>query len=350
MSTIQKYLYQQMLTHEKRRVAEMRSTNNDSYMTHHRAFTLIELLVVIAIIGVLIGLLLPAVQQVRESARMLSCKNNLKQIGLALHNYHDANRSFPPFFTSSGGNDTRIADQTGKSANWCVLILPYMEQSVIYDQWDFDLPPHQNPQRSEQITAFLCPSDSSSSGELCAYAGGNWARGNYGMNVSPCHHGIQDNQSDGGFGAINSSIRIRDFRDGTSNTVAINELRAGLNKHDLRGCWAMPGLGSGTAAMYNDASRPNSRQPYSDDMENCAVSGSLGTPPMGCYDSQSTGQMTARSQHPGGTQFLMADASTRYVTQDIDFKGGQNNCGPAAERGIWQKIHTRNSGEVVGEF
>ena len=118
----------------------MRSTNNDSRMTHHRAFTLIELLVVIAIIGVLIGLLLPAVQQVRESARMLSCKNNLKQIGLALHNYHDANRSFPPFFTSSGGNETRIADQTGKSANWCVLILPYMEQSVIYDQRDFDLP------------------------------------------------------------------------------------------------------------------------------------------------------------------------------------------------------------------
>ena len=77
----------------------------------------------------------------------------------------------------------------------------------------------------------------------------------------PCHHGIQDNQSDGGFGAVNSSIRIRDFRDGTSNTVAINELRAGLNKNDLRGCWAMPGLGSGTAAMYNDASRPNSRQP-----------------------------------------------------------------------------------------
>jgi hypothetical protein len=71
---------------------------------------------------------------------------------------------------------------------------------------------------------------------------------------------------------------------------------------------------------------------------------------MGCYDSQSTGQMTARSQHPGGTQFLMADASTRYVTESIDFKGAQNNCGPAEQRGIWQKIHTRNSGEVVGEF
>ena len=181
MSTVQKYLYRQMLTHEKKHVSEMRSIKNNSRTTHHHAFTLIELLVVIAIIGVLIGLLLPAVQQVRESARMLSCKNNLKQIGLALHNYHDANRSFPPFFTSSGGNNTRIADQTEKKANWCVLILPYMEQSVIYDQWNFFLSPQMNSQRSEQITAFLCPSDSSSNGELCTYAGGGWARGNYGM-------------------------------------------------------------------------------------------------------------------------------------------------------------------------
>jgi len=145
MSTIQKYLYQQMLTHEKRHISEMRSTNNDSRMTHHRAFTLIELLVVIAIIGVLIGLLLPAVQQVRESARMLSCKNNLKQIGLALHNYHDANRSFPPFFTSSEETKHESPIKLVRVQIWCVLILPYMEQSVIYDQWDFDLPPHQNP-------------------------------------------------------------------------------------------------------------------------------------------------------------------------------------------------------------
>ena len=134
MSTIQKYLYQQMLTHEQRHVSETRSFNNDSRMTYHRAFTLIELLVVIAIIGVLIGLLLPAVQLVRESARMLSCKNNLKQIGLAFITTM-MQIIIPTVFTSSGGNETRIADQTGKSANWCVLIFPYMEQSVIYDQW-----------------------------------------------------------------------------------------------------------------------------------------------------------------------------------------------------------------------
>jgi prepilin-type N-terminal cleavage/methylation domain-containing protein len=338
-------------THVKRCVPwgmQNRHALVSEHSIHVKGFTLVELLVVIAIIGVLIGLLLPAVQSARESARALTCKGNLKQIGIALHNYHDANRAFPAFFTStSGGNDNRIADMNGKGANWCVRILPFLEESAVFDQWDLKKPPHQNAQRSTKIKMFLCPSDASADAELCAYAGGGWARGNYGLNVSPCKHGCTDSGQDGGVGAVNKQVQIREISDGTSHTVMVNELRAGLNPQDLRGSWAMPGLGAGTAAMYNDASRPNSRQPYSDDMENCAASGSLGVPPMGCYDSTSTGQMTSRSQHPGGTQFLMADGSTRYVSQSIDFKGGQNDCGPVEQRGVWQRLHTRNGGEVV---
>jgi prepilin-type N-terminal cleavage/methylation domain-containing protein len=311
-----------------------------------RGFTLIELLVVIAIIAILIALLLPAVQQAREAARRTQCKSNLKQIGLALHNYHDTSGCFPPFFIHRTGNATRIADPD-KGANWLVFLLPQLEQSNLYNQWNFNIPANQNPGRSQEVAVFKCPTDPQSDGAHCSYAGGGWARGNYGMNVSPCQHGVGDS---GGLGAVNHVVRMRDITDGTSNTVAVDELRGGLNERDLRGCWAMPGLGAGTAAMFNDASGPNSKEPQSDDMENCAVAGLLGVPPMGCFDSTSTGQMTARSLHTGGIQALLADGSVRFISENIDFSRNPNGCGPMDQRGVWQKIHTRNGGEVVGEF
>ncbi len=315
-------------------------------LRHKRAFTLIELLVVIAIIAILIALLLPAVQQAREAARRTQCKSNLKQIGIAMHNYHDVHRSFPPFFIHLTGDLTRIADPD-KGANWLVLLLPQLEQANLYGQWDFDIPANQNPGRSEELSVFKCPTDPQSDGAHCSYAGGGWARGNYGLNVSPCSHGVGDG---GGLGAANHVVRMRDITDGTSNTVAVDELRGGLNERDLRGCWAMPGLGYGTAAMFNDASAPNSKEPQSDDMENCAVAGLLGVPPMGCFDSTSTGQMTARSLHTGGILALLADGSVRFVSENIDFSKNPSGCGPVSQRGVWQKIHTRNGGEVVGEY
>ena len=167
------------------------------------------------------------------------------------------------------------------------------------------------------------------------------------MNVSPCQHGVGDGE---GIGGANLCVRFRDITDGTSNTVAVDELRSGLNEQDLRGSWAMPGLGSGTAAMFNDASAPNSKEPQSDDMENCAVAGLLGMPPMGCFDNTLTGQMTARSLHVGGIQAMMADGSVRFVSENIDFSRNPSGCGPVDQRGVWQKVHTRNGGEVVGEF
>ena len=315
-----------------------------------RGFTLIELLVAIAIIAVLVALLLPAVQQAREAARRARCKNNLKQIGLALQNYHDAARCFPPFFISRGGNPSRIAD-ADKGANWAVFLLPHVEQTRLYEAWDFDVPANQNPGRSENIAVYLCPSDSANDDGPCAYAGGGWARGNYGLNVSPCRFGV--GVGDGrGVGGANRVIRMRDVTDGASNTVFVDELRAGVNEQDLRGSWAMPGLGSGTAAMFNDASVPNSDQPNSDDMENCAATGQQGNGSngMGCFDGPTTGQMTSRSRHPGGVQLLMGDGRVRFINDNADFaKGGQNRCDPR-DTGVWQNIHTRNGGELQTEF
>ncbi|MFQ5731102.1 MAG: DUF1559 domain-containing protein, partial [Planctomycetaceae bacterium] len=130
-----------------------------------------------------------------------------------------------------------------------------------------------------------------------------------------------------------------------------DEIRAGLNRQDLRGSWAMSGLGAGTAAMFNDASAPNSREPFSDDMENCAAAGLAGNPVqgMGCFDGDTTSQMTARSMHPGGLHVLMVDGSVRFVSDNINFKRTQVGCGNPP-RGVWQAIHTRGGGEVVGEF
>ena len=317
-----------------------------------RGFTLIELLVVIAIIAILITLLLPAVQAAREAARKTTCRSNLKQIGVGLHNYHDAHRSLPPFLINRSGNPSRIAD-VDKGANWLVFLLPYVDQGRLYGQWNLDIPANQNPGRSVDLAVYKCPSDTQSSDNPCSYAGGGWARGNYGMNVSPCNFGVTGGAGNplGGVGGANQVVRLGDIKDGTSNTVAVDELRAGLNDRDLRGSWAMPGLSAGTAAMFNDASTPNSREPSSDDMENCLVSGLAGdgSQGMGCFDSTTTGQMTARSMHPGGLHLMMADGSVRFVSENIDFKRLQFGCG-SPPRGVWQAIHTRAGGEAVSKF
>ncbi len=323
--------------------------------TSQRGFTLVELLVVIAIIGVLIAILLPAVQAAREAARRITCRNNLKQIGLALHGYHDVHRSFPPFLIGRSGNHQRIAD-IDKGANWLVFLLPHVEQSALYDQWDFQIPANQNRVRSIELPIFKCPSDAFNSGNQCTYAGGGWARGNYGMNVSPCGFGVFGRENgaasdQGGIGGANYVVRFSDVFDGASNTVAIDELRAGLNPEDLRGCWAMPGLSAGTAALFGDAHVPNDCGGNSDDMENCAAADLADERDqcMGCFESNTTGQMGARSMHPDGVHVTLLDGSVRFVGNGVDSKDSQNGCG-GLPHGVWQAIHTRGSGEVVNDF
>ncbi len=318
---------------------------------HRRGFTLIELLVVIAIIAALIALLLPAVQQAREAARRTQCRNNLKQLGLALHNYESTHKLFPPFFIYRTGNPMRLAD-TDKGANWLVMLLPFIDQSAAYNQWNASAQAVTQPGRSQEFAALKCPTDPYSSGNHGSYAGGGWARGNFGMNVAPCSLDFfaDARTSLGGVGGANFCIGLHDISDGTSQTIAVDELRAGLNVNDVRGLWAMPGLSNGTAAMTDDDATPNACTKEPDDQENCNAAGLFGAAGnsqgcMGCWEDTVTNQMTSRSLHAGGVHVLLADASVRFVSQNIDARG---DCG--APRAVWQALHTRAGNEVVAEF
>jgi len=147
--------------------------------THRAGFTLVELLVVIAIIGILIGMLLPAVQQVRETARRIDCLNKLRQIGLATHMFHDANRAFPPSRISSR-LDTPVEDQTEGAESWFTRLLPFVERNDLFELWDFN--EEYEDQNSEAFSTpvdlFLCSSRHSTSDanaeetEVLSFAGG----------------------------------------------------------------------------------------------------------------------------------------------------------------------------------
>lgn len=188
-----------------------------------------------------------------------------------MHNDHDTSRCFPPLFIHRTGSASRIADPD-KGTNWLVLPLPQLEQANLYSQWAFNIPANQNSRRFEGVAVFKCPTDPQTGGAHCSYAGGGWARGNCGVNVSPCQHGVGDS---GGIGAVNYVVRMRDITDGTSYTVAVDKLRVGLSERDLRGSWAMPGLGAGTAAMFIEVGAPNSKERQSDNVKNCIVAGQL---------------------------------------------------------------------------
>jgi prepilin-type N-terminal cleavage/methylation domain-containing protein len=273
-------------------------------MLRRKGFTLIELLVVIAIIAVLVGLLLPAVQKVREAANRMSCQNNLKQLGIAAHAYHDVNGKFPPAIimpyaihddpnSNSNGQEITLDITQPWGPNWAVLLLPYIEQTNLYNQanvaaypgpaiksWMPGVIPSSLPfdrtwrgVRGVVIKTYQCPSDAynqnfydDESGVDCPAEFG-WARGNYACNAGftdfdhtvggfnaernepfggpgdPTSDGIPAHMtkpySKGPVMAINFGSRFADFLDGTSNTVLFNEVRAGISTLDPRGVWAI---------------------------------------------------------------------------------------------------------------
>jgi prepilin-type N-terminal cleavage/methylation domain-containing protein/prepilin-type processing-associated H-X9-DG protein len=318
-------------------------------------FTLVELLVVIAIIGILVALLLPAIQSAREAARRSQCTSNLKNLGLALQNYHDVNKHFPPAARFVTPNDPahvsdNILSDLRLYQNWALEILPYIEETALADKFDVsNVAPSKTVRhadnaaaRSQEIDVMLCPSDMGR-GTKFLDTTGTWARGNYAYNAfqfwpneylwkfilggDPLYRPYYGfNIGMGGFDdTVNKMVlTITKITDGTSKTIALAELRAGLSEKDRRGVWAMGMCGSNLHCRHVGYSI-NSCSGYEDDIKGAdAVIADVGAPTLRaeCMYPQPgldmSGQSVVRSRHPGGANVAMADASVHFLNDFID--------------------------------
>lgn len=302
-----------------------------------RGFTLVELLVVIAIIGILVGLLLPAVQAAREAARRMQCSNNLKQIGLALHNYHDTFKSFPSVAIYTGTAPKQSPPLTSNRCNgrdaewgatWMCLILPFIEQQPAYNQMDFGQRARStvnNAITKEPLDAYLCPSHIGVSTGLTQDYNG-FAKGNYAVNGGT--HYTQDMSTftsssyKGPFSLpAQYGAKFRDITDGTSQVIAAGDIVASNNSGDDRGAWGWASgvvFGLRAQAFANGVLTPN--DPRQTDCtayasnDNSNVNFNQRNNP----DCTSTQGMALRSYHPGGVQTVFCDGSVTFLTETID--------------------------------
>ena len=290
-----------------------------------RAFTLIELLVVIAIIAILIGLLLPAVQKVREAAARMQCSNNLKQIGLACHSFHDSYDGLPPGYTS-----TSNASSTAPGWGWAAYLLPYIEQDNLFKQFNFNVSVQTQPAIGTRVKTYLCPSDSPSPsafavtsatfGTVCMAAPSSYAA-TVGSDASE----VDDPAGNGVF-YRNSRTRFADITDGLSNTVFVGD-RAWA---DTNGIWAGAPDGAVTrAGTTNPWLNATGSAPCLVLAHNNWIN--IKTDADGGLDDFS-------SKHTGGVNLLFGDGSIRFIrsiTSD----------GPT--RYAFWAMGTRAGGEVI---
>lgn len=347
-------------------------------------FTLVELLVVIAIIGVLVALLLPAVQAAREAARRTQCANNLRNLALGLLNHHDQIGNFPAPASVRPDSSDNILQDNRLFSNWAIEILPYIEQQNLFDTFDFSgnnrLTSMVNyGPRSQKLDVMRCPTDAGGPEIFSkSEATGEWARGNYGMNAFqfwPDTNFVTQAQgrNDGsmteyldfviGMGAVNVTRKIAQIPDGTTNTIMLAEMRAGLSQRDRRGVWAMGMCGSNLHCRhaFNGVHGPNT----------CAAGGddTYGTPDIiedvgqetlraECMDTDTdrSGQSTVRSLHPGGVYAAFVDGSVRFISDFIQpgsippgaFIGfnGQSDLNDDVF-GVWPRLNISADGKIT---
>ena len=350
-----------------------------------RGFTLVELLVVIAIIGILIAMLLPAVQAAREAARRAQCANNLKQLGAAMHNHHSRYSSFPPGIPSCTlRNWIQGGTQTGaycQGPNWAMNLLPELEQQKL---WDYvyeglkhqacavdDLEHEDGAMGTFLLAVFKCPSAPEMKEPLNTYShdlgdfGGGLTKGNYAAcfgsgyyldRASASGPWEYNPETEGAFGVVmlrgwekvvqteghrsmhgewkmgnDQGTKIRDISDGTAHTLMLSEVLGYDSALDARGIWIMPAMGSSSfSAMYP----PNSDR--RDRIAMCETRIPAGSR-MQCTTWRSNGQnyASSRSAHPGLVEALFCDGSVDAVNDDVDSQ-------------VWSAMGSRAGSEVVG--
>ncbi len=332
--------------------------------SNRHAFTLIELLVVIAIIAILIGLLLPAVQKVRDAAARIKCANNLKQIGLAMHAYHDANNTLPPNGIF-GFNGTAMV----QTSPWSALsrLLPFIEQENLFRNIDLATPYSSQPfVTSRRIGTFLCPAEVNDrgSGTNATYGNKNWTL-NYAVNLGTW--GVLTNKATGmrfGDGAFSPSrgYSLTSFSDGTSNTLALAEVKGytprlvGAVNTSTYASLAPPSSPA-EITTYSLAPFDPARQTHVEWVDGKVHETGFTTvfPPNTLVGYSSSGTtydvdlvtatesnlgdtyaaVTSRSYHSGGVNVVLMDGSVRFVSNSIS-------------QPTWRALGTRVGGEVVG--
>ncbi|MFH5804609.1 DUF1559 domain-containing protein [Alienimonas sp. DA493] len=365
-------------------------------------FTLIELLVVIAIIAILVSLLLPAVQQAREAARRSQCQNNLKQLGLALHNYHSTYKSFPIWKGGTGNNVPMpgggTAEGNQRNLSPLVTLLPYLDQTALWNQiskpldddndgtadwppmgtrvWRGSYPPWQT-----QVTTLLCPSDIGKSPTSIAAT-------NYAFNLGD--NGRANNRSGAqarGPWVRRNSLGLRDLRDGTVNTILMGEIgiHEGSRQFQSNWKWSVSGMtldGSGPSnigdACVDGVAAPDEPGFYtpgnlltgnSNRGRGARWPGAYApisgfhtvVPPNGPSCSTGTdsgnglnadGVFAAGSYHTGGAQFVFGDGSVTFISESINTGNlnARHKTSGKSNYGTWGALGTRNGGEVTDEY